>query len=484
MAPVAVTARQLFVNGQWADATGGKTFAVVNPATEDTIAQVSEGTAQDADLAVRAARKAVDEGKWSTFGPGDRARLMFKAADLMEQKLDEFVQLETANCGKTLIESKIELGLALDVLRYYAGWATKHTGETIPSRPNAFLFTLREPVGVVAAITPWNFPLLLSMWKYAPALATGNAIVHKPATLTPLTALKFAEVMQAVGFPEGVFNVVPGPGTTVGEALLTHPGVDKVAFTGDSSTGKHVMKACADGLKKVSLELGGKSPNIVFADADLEGASRGALGAIFYNKGEVCAAGSRLFVEESAKDELLAKIVDRAKKTTVGDPLDKNTRMGPVISRGQLDKVLSYIESGKQEGARVVAGGDRPAGLTKGYFVNPTVFADVKNSMKIAREEIFGPVLSVISFKDFGDVVAQANDTVYGLAAAVWTKDVKKAHKTARAVKAGTVWVNTYNLYDVALPFGGYKQSGFGRELGRDALDQYTQTKSVWVDLS
>src|SRR6185436_13780910 len=276
----------------------------------------------------------VDEGKWSTLAPSDRARLMFKAADLMEQKLDEFVQLETANCGKTLIESKIELGLSIEILRYYAGWATKHTGETLPARPNGFLFTLKEPVGVVAAITPWNFPLLLSMWKYAPALATGNAVVHKPASLTPMTALKFAEVVAAVGFPEGAFNVVPGPGPVVGNALLTHPGVDKVAFTGDSSTGKQVMKICADSLKKVSLELGGKSPNIVFADADLEGASRGALNAIFYNKGEVCAAGSRLFVEESVKDELVAKIAERAKKTTVGDPLDKNTRMGPVISKG------------------------------------------------------------------------------------------------------------------------------------------------------
>jgi acyl-CoA reductase-like NAD-dependent aldehyde dehydrogenase len=476
--------KQLFINGKFVDASSGKTFPVVNPATEQPLEEVAEADARDIDQAVTAARKAVDEGKWRSMGPGDRARLMFKAADLMESKLDEFVQLETANTGKTLIESKIELSLALDVLRYYAGWATKVTGETLPSRPNAFLYTLREPVGVVGAITPWNFPLLLSMWKYGPALATGCSIVHKPASLTPLTALKFAEMIAAAGFPEGVFNVVPGPGATAGNALVTHPGVDKIAFTGDTSTGKQIMKLCADGLKKVSLELGGKSPNIVFADADLDGASRGALNAIFYNKGEVCAAGSRLFVEEPVKEEFLAKVADRAKKTTVGDPLDKNTRMGPVISKGQLDRVLSYIESGKQEGARLVTGGDRPANLPKGYFVNPTIFADVKNSMKIAREEIFGPVLSVLSFKDPADAVAQANDSMYGLAAAVWTRDVKKAHQVARALKAGTVWVNTYNLYDVALPFGGYKQSGFGRELGREALDQYTQTKSVWMDLS
>jgi acyl-CoA reductase-like NAD-dependent aldehyde dehydrogenase len=476
--------KQLFINGKFVDASSGKTFPVVNPATEQPLEEVAEADARDIDQAVTAARKAVDEGKWRSMGPGDRARLMFKAADLMESKLDEFVQLETANTGKTLIESKIELSLALDVLRYYAGWATKVTGETLPSRPNAFLYTLREPVGVVGAITPWNVPLLLSMWKYGPALATGCSIVHKPASLTPLTALKFAEMIAAAGFPEGVFNVVPGPGATAGNALVTHPGVDKIAFTGDTSTGKQIMKLCADGLKKVSLELGGKSPNIVFADADLDGASRGALNAIFYNKGEVCAAGSRLFVEEPVKEEFLAKVADRAKKTTVGDPLDKNTRMGPVISKGQLDRVLSYIESGKQEGARLVTGGDRPANLPKGYFVNPTIFADVKNSMKIAREEIFGPVLSVLSFKDPADAVAQANDSMYGLAAAVWTRDVKKAHQVARALKAGTVWVNTYNLYDVALPFGGYKQSGFGRELGREALDQYTQTKSVWMDLS
>ena len=474
--------KQLFVNGKFGDSATGKSFNVVNPATEQPVDQVAEGDARDVDAAVTGARKAL-EGKWASMGPGDRARLMFKAADLMESKLDEFIQLETANTGKTLIESKIELSLSLDVLRYYAGWATKATGETIPSRPNAFLFTLREPVGVVGAITPWNFPLLLSMWKYGPALATGCTIVHKPASLTPLTALKFAEV-AAAGFPEGVFNVVPGPGGTVGNALVTHPGVDKIAFTGDTSTGKQIMKTCADGLKKVSLELGGKSPNIVFADADLDSASRGALNAIFYNKGEVCAAGSRLFVEEPAKEEFLAKVAERAKKTTVGDPLDKNTRMGPVISKGQLDKVLEYVESGKKDGAKLIAGGDRPANLSKGFFVNPTIFSDVKNSMRIAREEIFGPVLSVLSFKDPADAVAQANDTQYGLAAAIWTKDIKKAHQTARAIKAGTVWINTYNLYDVALPFGGYKQSGFGRELGKEALDQYTQTKSVWMDLS
>jgi aldehyde dehydrogenase (NAD+) len=476
--------KQLFINGKFADSLTGKSFNVVNPATEQPIDQVAEADPRDIDAAVSGARKALESGTWATMGPGDRARLMFKAADLMESKLDEFVQLETANTGKTLMESKIELSLALEVLRYYAGWATKATGETIPSRPNAFLFTLREPVGVVGAITPWNFPLLLSMWKYGPALATGCAVVHKPASLTPLTALKFAEVVAAAGFPEGVFNVVPGPGGSAGTALVTHPGVDKIAFTGDTSTGKQIMKLCADGLKKVSLELGGKSPNIVFADADMDAASRGALNAIFYNKGEVCAAGSRLLVEEPAKEEFLARVADRAKKTTVGDPLDKNTRMGPVISKGQLDKVLDYVEAGKKDGARLVSGGDRPAHLSKGYFVNPTIFADVKNSMRIAREEIFGPVLSVLSFKDQPDAVAQANDSLYGLAAAVWTKDVKKAHQVARAVKAGTVWINTYNLYDVALPFGGYKQSGFGRELGKEALDQYTQTKSVWMDLS
>ncbi len=474
---------KLFINGQFVDGSSGKTFKVINPANESVLAEVSEGSEHDADTAVKAARAALD-GKWAATSPGDRARLMLKAADLMEQKLDEFVQLETANCGKTLFESKVEIRLSIDVLRYYAGWATKFSGETLPSGPGAFLFTLREPVGVVAAITPWNFPLLLSMWKYGPALATGNTIVHKPASLTPMTALKFAEVIQAAGFPEGVFNVVPGPGTSVGNALVTHPGVDKIAFTGDSSTGRGIMRLCADSLKKVSLELGGKSPNIVFADADLKGASGGAIGAIFYNKGEVCAAGSRLFVEESIKDEFVAAVTERAKKTTVGDPLDKNTRMGPVISKGQLDKVLSYVDSGKSEGAKLVHGGERPANLPKGYFVTPTIFTDVKNSMKIAREEIFGPVLSILSFKDVADAVAQANDSIYGLAAAVWTKDIKKAHKVARAVKSGTVWINTYNQYDAELPFGGTKQSGFGRELGREALDQYTQTKSVWVDLS
>ncbi|MBI4564283.1 MAG: aldehyde dehydrogenase family protein [Planctomycetes bacterium] len=476
--------KQLFINGQFTDASGGRAFSVLNPATEESIAEVAEADARDVERAVLGARKAVDEGKWASMGPSERSRLMFKAADLMEQKLDEFIQLETSNTGKTLIESKIELSLAVEVLRYYAGWASKHAGETLPSGPKAFLFTLKEPVGVVAAITPWNFPLLLAMWKVAPALATGNAIVHKPASLTPLTALRFAEVVVAAGFPEGVFNVVPGPGATVGAALVTHPGVDKVAFTGDTSTGREIMRSAADGLKKISLELGGKSPNIVFADADLDAAGRGALNAIFYNKGEVCAAGSRLLVEESVQDELVGRVAERAKKTAVGDPLDKNTRMGPVISKTQLQKVLSYIEAGKGEGARLAVGGDRPAHLSKGYFVNPTVFTGVRSSMKIAREEIFGPVLSILSFKDPADAMAKANETMYGLAAAVWTRDLKKAHRVARALKAGTVWINTYNLYDVALPFGGYKQSGFGRELGREALDLYTQTKSVWVDLS
>ncbi len=474
---------KLFINGQFVDSSSGKTFKVLNPANESVLAEVAEAAEKDADAAVKAARAALD-GKWGAMAPAERARLMLKAADLMESKLDEFVQLETANCGKTLFESKVEIRLSIEVLRYYAGWATKFAGETLPSGPTNFLFTLREPVGVVAAITPWNFPLLLSMWKYGPALATGCTVVHKPASLTPMTALKFAEVVAAAGIPEGVFNVVPGPGSSVGQSLVTHPLVDKVAFTGDSSTGKGIMKLCADGLKKVSLELGGKSPNIVFADADLKGASGGAIGAIFYNKGEVCAAGSRLFVEESVKDEFLAAVTERAKKTTVGDPLDKNTRMGPVISKSQLDKVMSYVDSAKSEGAKLVHGGDRPANMAKGFYVNPTIFSDVKNSMKVAREEIFGPVLSVITFKDAADVVAQANDTIYGLAAAVWTKDIKKAHKVARAMKAGTVWINTYNQYDVELPFGGYKQSGFGREMGREALDQYTMTKSVWVDLT
>jgi acyl-CoA reductase-like NAD-dependent aldehyde dehydrogenase len=477
---------EVFVGGQWRPPASGETYQTINPATEDVSAHVAKGDERDVDLAVQAARRAFDQGPWPRMAAADRARVLWKLADLITANLDEMARLESVNTGKTLFDSgKVELPFAAEVFRYYAGWTTKIHGETLNLRDGAFTFTLRQPVGVVGAIVPWNFPFLLASWKIAPALAAGNTVVLKPASLTPLTALRFAELTQEAGLPEGVFNVVTGPGGKVGMALVRHPGVDKVAFTGSTDVGKGIMKEAAGSLKRVSLELGGKSPNVVFADADLEAALRGALTGIFYNKGEVCAAGSRLLVEQRVHDEFVGKLVDRVKGLKVGDPMDKATRMGPVVSAQQLETVLGYVDAGRREGATLAAGGERVrVGDGRGYFVQPTVFTGVSNGMRIAREEIFGPVLSVIPFKDAEDAVAQGNETFYGLAAAVWTRDVGKALRVARSLRAGTVWVNAYNLYDAALPFGGFKESGFGRELGQAGLDLYTEVKSVWVDLS
>ena len=477
---------QLFIEGKWRAPSTGQTYATINPATEEESAKVARGDERDVDAAVKAARKAFETGPWSKMPAAERARLVWKLGDLVMASLDEMARLESVSTGKTLFDSgKVEIPFAVEVFRYYAGWATKIHGETLSLREGAFTFTLRQPVGVVGAIVPWNFPFLLSSWKIAPALAAGNTVVLKPASLTPLTALKFAELCQEAGLPDGVFNVVTGPGSAVGMALVRHPGVDKIAFTGSTEVGKQIMREAAGSLKRVSLELGGKSPNIVFADADMEAAVKGALTGIFYNKGEVCAAGSRLFVEQRVHDDFLSKLTERVKGLKVGDPMDKSTRMGPVISKAQMDTVLGYIESGKQEGAQLVAGGGRASvGNGKGYFVEPTIFDGVSNRMKIAREEIFGPVLSVIPFRSVEDGIAEGNETTYGLAAAVWTRDVAKALRAARAIRAGTVWVNAYNLYDAALPFGGFKESGFGRELGAAGMDPYTEVKSVWVDLS
>jgi acyl-CoA reductase-like NAD-dependent aldehyde dehydrogenase len=477
---------QLFIGGAWRAPLSGETYPTINPATEQESAQVAKGIEADVDLAVQAARKAFDTGPWPRMNAADRGKIIWKLADLIMANLDEMARLESLNTGKTLFDSgRVEIPFAADVFRYYAGWATKIHGETLALRENAFTLTLRHPVGVVGAIVPWNFPFLLASWKIAPALAAGNTVILKPASLTPLTALKFAELTVEAGLPEGVFNVVTGPGSRTGMALVRHPGVDKIAFTGSTAVGKEIMREAAGTLKRVSLELGGKSPNIVFADADMEAAVRGAMTGIFYNKGEVCAAGSRLFLEHKIHDEFVSKLTDRVKTLKVGDPLDKATRMGPVVSEQQMHAVLGYIGLGKSEGAKLVAGGGRAAvGDGKGYFIEPTIFAEVSNTMTIAREEIFGPVLSVIPFKDFETGVAEGNNSFYGLAAAVWTRDVSKALKAVRALRAGTVWVNAYNLYDAALPFGGFKESGFGRELGAPGLEPYTEVKSVWVDLS
>jgi aldehyde dehydrogenase (NAD+) len=477
---------KLFINGDFVDARSGETFVTSNPATEEKIADVASAGAEDVDLAARAARAQLEPGsEWQKMKPRDRAKVMWKLAEMLSSRAAEIGRIETLDNGKPIFESQfVDTPAAAECLYYFAGWSGKVTGETIPIQEGAFTYTLREPVGVVGAITPWNFPLMLAVWKIAPALACGNTVVIKPASNTSLSLLKFAEYARECGLPAGVLNVIPGRGSVVGNAMVDHPGIDAIAFTGSTAVGRGLMERAAKTLKKVSLELGGKSPNVVFADADLEAAARGALNAIFYGKGEVCAAGSRLLVEDSVHDELMAKVVDRAGKMVAGDPLHPKTRLGAIVSREQMDNVMKYIEVGKAEGAKVVAGGERAdIGTGKGYFVKPTIFDDVDTSMRIAREEIFGPVLATIRFKDADDAVAKANATVYGLAAAVWTRDISKAHRMVRAIKAGTVWVNSYNLYDPALPFGGFKESGFGRDQGRDALEKYTQTKSVWVSL-
>jgi len=473
----------LFINNEWRPALSGKRFPVVNPATEEVIADVAAGDAADIDNAVAAARACFESAGWRDLSARKRGRLLVKAGDLLESRLEEFARLETAHNGKTLFESKIELGMTVSTLRYYGGWADKITGDTLPVDGPFFTYTLREPIGVVGAIVPWNFPLNIASWKFAPALAAGCTIVLKPASETPLTALAFAELALEAGFPPGAFNVVPGAGKSAGAALVRHPDVDKISFTGSTEVGRQIMKLAADTNKRVTLELGGKSPNIIFADADLKAAVRGAQTGIFYGKGEVCAAGSRLLVERTVHDQVVAQLADGAKKLTPGDPLDKNTRLGALVSKRQQETVLSYIQKGVDEGAQLVAGGKAVKPNGKGYYVEATVFDRVEPAMTIAREEIFGPVLAVLSFDDFDGGMKLANQTMYGLAAGIWTKDIQKAHRAARAIRAGTIWINSYNFYDSGAPFGGFKASGFGRDLGREALDGYLETKTVWVAL-
>ena len=476
---------RLLIDNEWRPAASGRTMDVVNPATEDTIAQVPSAGPADLDDAVRAARAAL-AGPWAQMSARERGRLVRKLGDRLLERLDEVARLETIHNGKPISESRqIEIPAAAECFEYYGGWSDKVMGETIPVKGNHLTYTLREPIGVVAAIVPWNFPLLLASWKVAPALACGNTVILKPASQTPLTALALGEIAVEVGLPPGVLNVVTGPGSELGQAIVEHPGIDKIAFTGDTSTGKGIMRGAAGSLKRITLELGGKSPNIVCADADIDAAIRGATIGIFYGKGEVCAAGSRLLVDRAIKAEFIDKLAARARKMTAGDPMDPKTRFGALSSRKQMETVLRYIESGNREGATLVAGGARTdIGTGKGYFVQPTVFADVRPEMTIAREEIFGPVLAAIEFADIDEAIARANESPYGLAAGVWTRDIKKAHYVARKLQAGTVWINTYNVYDTAAPFGGYKQSGFGREMSAHALEHYTQIKSVWVDLN
>ncbi|MGE5414949.1 MAG: aldehyde dehydrogenase family protein [Syntrophomonadaceae bacterium] len=475
----------LFINGNFVPSRSGRRFETVNPATGETIAEVAEAGTEDLDRAIASARQAIESGPWAAMKPRQRGRILQRAAELLSASAEEFGRVETLDNGKPIFESaKIDMPAAAECLAYFGESADKLYGDTHPSRPDAMLMTVREPVGVVGAITPWNFPLLQAMWKIAPALALGNAVVLKPASVTPLTALMFADLLVEAGLPPGAFHVVPGPGPVIGRAMAEHPGIDKISFTGETETGKSILRAAAGTVKRVSMELGGKSPNVVFADADLDAAAKGAINAIFYGKGELCSAGSRLLVEESAHDALMEKVVERAKKMTPGDPLDPKTRLGSLVSEKQRQNVARYVDSGRKEGARLVAGGNPVSIGGKGAFFEATVFDGVTPQMTIAREEIFGPVLATLTFKGEPDAVAVGNSTIYGLAAAVWSRDIKKALRTARALKAGTVWINAYNLYDPGLPFGGYKQSGFGRERGHYALEEYTQVKSIWVDLT
>ncbi len=474
---------RLWIDGVFAEPADGSTFPVENPSEGRVLAEVAEAKEADIDRAVQAARRAFESDAWQRMAARERGALLYRLADLVEQHADELARIETLQNGKPYFESRqIDLPEVIAVLRYYAGWADKIQGETIPAAGPLFNYTRREPLGVVGAIVPWNFPLLLAVWKLAPALACGNAVVLKPAEQTPLTALSLGELSRQAGFPAGVLNVVPGFGPSAGGALVCHPDVNKIAFTGSTEVGATIMREAAATLKPVTLELGGKSPNIVFADADLKAAARGVTTGIFYGKGEVCAAGSRLFVESSIHDQFVEQLVERARKMTPGDPFDKNTRLGAIVSKEQMERVLRYVEAGVSEGAELRTGGkrvDRP-----GYFVEAAVFDKVKPEMTIAQEEIFGPVLAALSFDDVDEAIALGNRTLYGLAAGVWTQDIKKAHRVAHGLRAGTVWVNTYNRYDPTTPFGGYKHSGFGRDLGMHALDGYTQVKSIWIDLS
>lgn len=474
---------RLIINGEAVDAASGATFNTINPATEEIITTVAEGGAEDVDRAVKAARAAL-EGPWAKMKAIDRSRVLWKLGDLILQNADELARLETLDNGKPIFESRyVDIDMAAKCFHYFSGWASKLTGDTTNVNPNLFTYTLREPVGVVGAIIPWNFPMIMVGWKAAPALAAGNTIIVKPAELTSLTAIRIAELALEAGVPPGVFNVVAGKGRIAGEAMVKHPGIDKISFTGSTEVGQHIMRVAADTVKKVTMELGGKSPNIVFADADLDAALKGATLGIFYGKGEVCAAGSRLLVEKSIYDDFVGKLAERAKKMQPSDPMDPKSRLGSLVSPQQMEKVLGYVESGVKEGAKLVAGGSRAPINGKGAFVQATVLADVDNKMKVAQEEIFGPVLAVIPFDGVDDAIAKANDVFYGLASGVWTKDLKKAHTVSRRLAAGTVWVNMYNHYDPGMPFGGMKGSGFGRDLGEACLQEYTQVKSVWMNL-
>ena len=481
-APV-VKDQPLFINGKWQDSVSGKSFETINPATGKVICNVAEGDKADIDLAVKAARNQFETGAWSKMNASERGRLLYKLADLVEKHQEELAALESLDNGKPYKDSlAADLALTVKCYRYYAGWADKIHGKTIPVDGNFFCYTRHEPLGVVGQIIPWNFPLLMQAWKWAPALATGCTVVLKPAEQTPLTALRVAALAQEAGFPDGVINVVPGFGPTAGAALSGHMDVDKIAFTGETNTGRIIMEAAAkSNLKRVSLELGGKSPNIVLADADIDAAVEGAYFGLFFNQGQCCCAGSRLMVEEKVHEKFVSKMIAKTKSRKLGDPFDPATDQGPQVSQEQMDRVLGFVDSGSKEGAKLLCGGKRHG--KEGYFVEPTIFDNVQDDMKIAKEEIFGPVMNILKFKDIDEVVRRGNASSFGLAAAVWTRDIGKAHRLAKSLKAGTVWVNCYDVFDAAAPFGGFKMSGMGRELGEYALQLYTEVKTVTVSM-
>lgn len=481
--PIKISATKLLINNEWVDSISGHTFETINPATGEVICEVAAAETEDVEKAVKAARNAFNQGEWTKISPCDRGKLLYKLADLIEAHIDELAELETLDNGKPLKDSRnIDLPLVIACYRYYAGWADKIQGKTIPITGDFFCYTRHEPIGVVGQIIPWNFPLLMQAWKLAPALATGNTVILKPSTHTPLSALRVGELIIEAGFPPGVVNILPGYGNTAGMAIARHMDIDKVAFTGSTEVGHMIMEAAAQSnLKRVTLELGGKSPNIIFADADMISAIEGAHFALFFNQGQCCCAGSRVFVEEKCYDEFVAKSVKRAQQRIVGNPFDLKTEQGPQVSQAQYDKVMGYIESGMREGAHLLYGGQRIG--DRGFFIQPTVFGNVQDQMKIAQEEIFGPVMSIIKFKTIEEVIERANATIYGLAAAVWTKDIRKALAIANGVRAGTVWVNCYDVLDTAAPFGGFKQSGIGRELGEYGLEEYTEVKTVTIKL-
>ncbi len=474
---------ECFIGGRWQPSQSGKTFETINPATEEVIAQVAEGDKADIDLAVKAARDQFEHGEWRKMDARDRGRLMYKLADLIESEIDELAALESLDNGKPIRDSRAaDLPLTIDCLRYYAGYADKIHGQTIPIRGNYFCYLQREPVGVAGQIIPWNFPMLMVAWKWGPALAAGCTVVMKPAEQTPLTCLRMARLAQKAGIPDGVINVVPGYGPTAGASLVKHADVDKVAFTGSGEVAQIIMRDAAATLKRLTFELGGKSPNIVFADSDLDVAAAQAHFGLYFNQGQCCCAGSRVFVEDKVYDKFIDKVASINRGRKLGNPLDPTTEQGPQVDQTQFDKIMGYIDLGKQQGAQLVTGGKRCG--DRGYYIEPTLFADVKDDMTIAKEEIFGPVMSVLRFKDVEEIVARANKTTFGLAAAVWTRDVAKAHYIASKVRAGTVWINCYDVFDAAAPFGGFKQSGHGRELGEKGLDAYLEYKTVTMSMS